>query len=202
MKLEAKAVFSFVAVTLALVACAPLAGAQRRADFEDRMDQRFIAIMASVQPGQPGANGMATITIPSPRFSPLVRFMYVRVEADGVKPNSVDRFIHLHSTRTDAQGNVNQGCFAGAPVVINLNPLVADDRGHGVSVTRVVLNDDGSVNTDATRQNIINGAIVNRSTLTRWYVQYHIPDGEPGAGVPLSCGEITLPDFDRGVPFQ
>lgn len=201
MKLEARAVFSFVAITLAVLVCTPLALAQR-APIEERMDQRFTAIMGSVRPDQPQAQGVATILLPSPRFFPLVRFMYVRVEADGVKPNSVDPTIHIHGVRTDAQGNVNQGCFGNDPVVINLSPLVTDDKGHGVSTTRVVLNDDGSVNTDGTRQNIINGVVVNRASITRWYVQFHIFPGEPGAGSPLACGEITLPDFDRGVPFQ
>ena len=202
---RARAVFLFAVVTVVWLAGAPLALAQQalRADDEDRKDQVFEAIMDSVRTDFPDVSGFARIILPSPRWGPLTRFLYVRVEANGLKPNSTDPTIHLHRTRVDTRtGEEFLGCFANAPVEVNLKPLIADANGRAISVTRVVLNDDGTVNTDATRVNNTRGQPVVRATLTRWYVQYHIPPGEPNAGAPLACGEITLAGFDRGAAFK
>lgn len=199
MSIRARAVVSVAVAILALLAVTPLAMAQKAAD-EDQKDQVFEAIMFSVDSRYPNASGIAKIILPSPRFWPLNRFMYVRVEVEGLPPNIVDNFIHIHNVRVDAQGVTNLGCFAGGPVVINLNALRTDANGKAVSVTRVVLNEDGSIFQDAAGRS--NALQVNRASLTRGYVQYHIPAGFEGAGSPAACGEITLAGFDRGAPFR
>lgn len=79
---------------------------------------------------------------------------------------------------------------------------MADANGKGVSVTRVVLDELSRVFEDAGGTRSTPGFAVTRRTLTTWYVQYHVPAGEPGAGQGMACGEVTLGGFDRGAPFQ
>jgi hypothetical protein len=195
MRLGVKGVVSLAA--LAVVGALPLM-AQLEAD-ELRKDQVFEAIMVSVRNDQPQASGYARIILPSPRFFPLNRFVYVRVEAEGLVPGKSHN-IHLHTTGTDSGGATTAGCAAGGGVVVNLKGLVADANGKGVSVTRVILDENNAIVADAIGRS--NAARVTRATLTNWYVQYHVPAGETGAGGAMACGEITLGGFDRGTAFR
>ncbi len=192
---------SLAVVSLALLVVVGIGVAQNTGADELQKDQVFEAIMVSVRLDQPQASGYTKIILPSPRFFPLNRFAYVRVEAEGLVPGKSHN-IHLHGTRTDAAtGQVSSGCFAGAPVLVNLRGLVSDATGKGVSSSRIVLDNNYVIFEDAVGR-VTNNAVFNRSTLTTWYVQYHIPAGETGAGQPMACGEVTLGGFDRGTPYR
>lgn len=121
MPTRARAVLSSAAAVLVCLACAPPVLAQQplRDAEEDRKDQVFEAVLVSVRTDQPQASGSAKIILPSPRWWPLNRFLYVRVEAEGLVPNKT-HVIHLHRTATDSSGNVTAlGCFANAPVAVS-----------------------------------------------------------------------------------
>jgi len=188
-------------VSLALLVVVGIGVAQNTSADELQKDQVFEAIMVSVRTDQPQASGYAKIILPSPRWFPLNRFAYVRVEAEGILPGKSHN-IHLHGTRTDATtGQVSSGCFAGGPVLVNLRGLVGDANGKGVSASRIVLDSNYVVFEDAVGR-VTNNAVFNRASLTNWYVQYHVPAGETGAGQPMACGEVTLGGFDRGAAFR
>jgi hypothetical protein len=191
---------SLAVVSLALLVVVGIGVAQNTGADELQKDQTFEAIMVSVRTDQPQASGFAKIMLPSPRWFPLNRFGYVRVEAEGLVPGKSHN-IHLHGTRTDTTGQVSSGCFAGGPVLVNLRGLVSDANGKGVSASRIVLDSNYVVFEDAVGR-VTNNAVFNRASLTTWYVQYHVPVGETGAGQPMACGEVTLAGFDRGVAFR
>ncbi len=201
MSLNQRTVYVVFATALLAVLAVPQAMAQLAAD-ELQKDQTFEAIMAAVDVSQPQAMGIAKIILPSPRFFPLNRFAYIRVEADGLIPGATHA-IHLHGVRTDANNTLNNGCYGGDPVIVNLRSLVGDANGHGVSVTRIILDASNNLVQDANgARTVAAGNAINRTNLTRWYVQFHIPAGTPGAGSPMACGEITLSGFDRGAAYQ
>ena len=199
MRSSVKCSLSVVSMVLLIVAGIAVSQAPTITDLTQ--DQTFEAIMYSVRPDQPQASGFAKIILPSPRWFPLNRFAYVRVEAEGLIPGSSHN-IHLHGTVTASDGTVGAGCFAGGPVLVNLRNIVGDANGHGVTVSRIILDTNYAVAQDATTTRTTPGALFDRASLTMWYVQYHVPAGLTGAGSPMACGEVTLAGFDRGAAFK